>query len=79
MKIKDGLKSVIQYETGFKDFVLEVVVTEKKLEAWLFRDSYGVKDYMFGMSTKSVTQDHFTALAQANAESYTEAYERRYC
>lgn len=67
----------ITYDTGFRNFMVDVVETEYGHEAFLYKSDYGVKDLMFGLHEKDI--DVFVKIVEANLLAYMSIYEKNYC
>ena len=48
--------------------------------AWLYKDGYGVKSFMFGVSDKQLAHslNSFVEMVESNLEQYKEAYNEEY-
>lgn len=68
---------------AYKDFIVEICKEEcqgfESYCAYLHREDYGVKDYMFGVDVNGHTLEEFIELVEANLEDYIMGYEEAYC
>lgn len=67
----------ITYDTGLRNFMVDIVVTEYGYEAFLYKSNYGVKSLMFGLQEKDI--DVFVEIVEANLLDYMSIYEENYC
>ena len=63
-------------------FVLEIMVREKTIEAWVYHRDYGVKSLMFGVRRKKnnwlAQYIRFKMMALNNFETYAQQYANDY-
>lgn len=66
------------YKVG--EYIIEIckekVMGHDTYGAYLQRDGYGTKEYMFGVSPGDESLDGFIELVEANLDEYIESYER---
>lgn len=67
----------ITYDTGFRNFMVDVVEKEYGYAAFLYKSNYGVKDLMFGLQEKDI--DVFVEIVEANLLDHMSIYEKNYC
>ena len=72
----------------FGDYRVDMEFKDDSYDAWLYREDYGVKDYMFGCpkeyyNTKqkraiTYTPDDFYEMIEANIDDYIRDYREEY-
>ncbi len=67
----------ITYDTGFRNFMVDVVETDYGYEAYLYKSDHGIKDLMFGLQEKDI--DEFVETVEANLLEHMSFYEEEYC
>ena len=67
----------ITYDTGFRNFMVDVVETEYGYEAFLYKSNYGIKELMFGLQEKNI--EEFVEIVEANLLVHMSIYEEEYC
>lgn len=60
-------------------FIIDIVETRDEFGAWLSRENYGIKEFMFGVSKASTSRSGFIDLVECNLTDYIELYAERYC
>ena len=85
-------KEVITVERyHFGDYVMEVEERDSKacgriVDFWLYKESYGIKDYMFGLpfdqrqadEPKAYTKEELINIALSNLDEYIDKYFEQY-
>ena len=67
----------------FGDYIIEVCKEGtdwlETFGAYLQREDYDVKSYIFGIPTSDITLEEFVKLVEANIEDYIHSYNEDYC
>ena len=66
------------YESD-EHFLVDIVEGRNTFEAWIYRDDYGVKDFMFGASKASTSRPGFLALVTDNLLDHVLIYNDSHC
>lgn len=67
----------VTYDTGFRNFMVDVVETEYGYDAYLYKSDYGIKDLMFGLQEKDI--DEFVEIVEANLLEHMCIFEEEHC
>ena len=67
----------ITYDTGLRNFMVDVVERRGGHEAFLYKTGYGIKDLMFWYPEKDI--DIFVEIVEANLLDHMSIYEKNYC
>lgn len=88
MKKTDKIERIETYETGYENFLVDLVFTkdavekEDMVEAWLYREDMGIKESMFGVLLRQVKEFGLTPeeMVESNLanEDYYESYDERF-
>ena len=74
-------RSALTYKTDVYDFLIDIVrIGDGGFEAWIYRQSYGVKNLMFGVGRAFSGDDidAFIETVEANMYDYMKLYDDEY-
>lgn len=60
------------------DFLVDIVETAESREAWIYTNTLGTKELMFGVLKKNKTSEEFLAMVENVFEEYADSYEADY-
>lgn len=65
------------YDTGLRNFMVDVVEKEYGYDAFLYKSNCRVRVLMFALQEKDI--DVFVEIVEANLLDYMSIYEKNYC
>jgi len=60
-------------------FMIDIVESEGRIEAWLYMPDMGVKDYMFGVMKADHSKEEFLDMVKANFNGFGKDYIMDHC
>lgn len=67
----------VTFDTGFKNFMVDIVETDYGYSVFLYKSGYCIKSMMFGLREKNI--DEVVEITESNLLSYMSEYEEEYC
>lgn len=80
MKFTRTAQRTTTLKTEYHDceFRVDIVETAEMREAWIYTDTVGTKELMFGCLKKNKTSEEFLSMVENEFEQYAEYYEADY-
>lgn len=60
------------------NFLIDIVEKAESREAWIYTDTVGTKELMFGCLKQNKTSEEFLAMVENEFEQYADCYESDY-
>lgn len=72
-KVKLTTKTIETKYAGHR-FLIDIVESENRIEAWIYTANMGVKDYMFGVLKENHPAEDFIGIVKDRFEEYADLY-----